>query len=416
MLKWLFLDLNSYFASVEQQMNPDLRGKPVAIVPVMTDSTCAIAASYEAKKFGIRTGTPIYEAKKKCPDLICILGKHNHYLEYHHKILEEIDKHIPIGIVASIDEVGCELMGRERNRDNAVKIAKSIKGGIRKNIGECLTCSIGIAPNRYLAKVATNLEKPDGLTVLEERDLPYALFSMGIQDLTGIGYNMAARLKKAGINDIGALWKLNPQELKLIWGGVQGHNFWRMLHGEDVPYQETTRRTVGHSHVLSPELRPVNKARIVARRLVSKAASRVRRLGFYSSEIHLSVKTSDHRRWIGYKKCYRTQDSMTFLNILNQLWKQMLIEMKTQSIRKISITLYNLTDAADIAPELLTENEDKQIAIRKKREKLCYTLDNINKRYGKDTVTIGIMPSYSHSFSGTKIAFTRIPDFQEFYE
>ncbi len=416
MLKWLFLDLNSYFASVEQQMNPDLRGKPVAVVPVMTDSTCAIAASYEAKKFGIKTGTPIYEAKKKCPELICILGKHNYYLEYHHRILEEIDKHIPISIVASIDEVGCELMGRERNRDNAVKIAESIKGGIRKNIGECLTCSIGIAPNRYLAKVATNLEKPDGLTVLEERDLPYALFSLGIQDLTGIGYNMTARLKKAGINDIGALWKLSPQELKLIWGGVQGHNFWRMLHGEDVPYQETTRRTVGHSHVLSPELRPINKARIVARRLVSKAASRLRRLGFYASEIHLSIKTSDHRRWISYKKCYRTQDSMTFLNILNQLWKQMLIETKAKNIRKISITLYNLKEASDITPELFTDKEDKEIAARRKRERLCYTLDSINKRYGKDAVTIGVMPSYSRSFSGTKIAFTRIPDFQEFYE
>src|SRR5277367_3316345 len=114
-LRWPYVDFNSYFASVEQQLDPRLRGKPVAVVPVETDATCAIAASYEAKAFGVKTGTMIYEAKKMCPGLICVLGKHEHYVEFHERILDEIDHHIPVTDVCSIDEMACSLMNNERS-------------------------------------------------------------------------------------------------------------------------------------------------------------------------------------------------------------------------------------------------------------------------------------------------------------
>jgi DNA polymerase-4 len=115
-LHWLFFDLNSYFASVEQQENPALMGRPVAVVPMMTDSTCAIAASYEAKRYGIITGTKIYEAKQMCPDLVCVLARHDVYVDYHHRILEELENHIHISKVCSIDEAACRLIGAEREK------------------------------------------------------------------------------------------------------------------------------------------------------------------------------------------------------------------------------------------------------------------------------------------------------------
>jgi DNA polymerase-4 len=118
-LKWLFMDLNSYFASVEQQERPELRGKPVAVVPMMTDSTCAIAASYEAKAYGIKTGTPIYEAKQMCPGLRCVLARHDLYVDYHHRILEEVVKHTPINKVWSIDELSSPA-ARTGARPNAL--------------------------------------------------------------------------------------------------------------------------------------------------------------------------------------------------------------------------------------------------------------------------------------------------------
>ena len=106
---WLFLDLNSFFASVEQQENPALRGKPVAVVPVMTDATCAIAASAQAKKFGIKTGTNIGEARHKCPDLQLVLARHDKYVEYHHEIIKEVERHYPVTSICSIDEMGLRL-------------------------------------------------------------------------------------------------------------------------------------------------------------------------------------------------------------------------------------------------------------------------------------------------------------------
>src|SRR5271169_855596 len=112
-LRWLYVDFNSYFASVEQQLRPELRGKPIAVVPVETDSTCAIAASYEAKAFGVKTGTPIYEAKRLCPALTCVLARHERYVEFHRRLIDEIERHIPVTAVCSIDEVACRLMDNE---------------------------------------------------------------------------------------------------------------------------------------------------------------------------------------------------------------------------------------------------------------------------------------------------------------
>jgi DNA polymerase-4 len=111
-LRWLYVDFNSYFASVEQQLRPELRGQPIAVVPVETDSTCAIAASYEAKAFGVKTGTPIYEAKRLCPGLTCVLARHERYVEFHHRLIEEIERHIPVTAVCSIDEVASRLMDK----------------------------------------------------------------------------------------------------------------------------------------------------------------------------------------------------------------------------------------------------------------------------------------------------------------
>src|SRR5450432_2764849 len=219
-LRWLYIDFNSYFASVEQQLNPHLRGKPIAVVPVETDATCAIAASYEAKAFGIKTGTPIWEAKKICPGIICVLAQHERYVEYHHRILEEVEHHIPVTAVCSIDEVACRLMDNETSLERSTAIARAIKHGIADKIGPYLRCSIGIAPNRYLAKVGTELEKPDGLMVLNAADLPQRLFSLKLRDLPGIGANIEHRIKLAGITDLPGLFALDPHQTRKIWGSI----------------------------------------------------------------------------------------------------------------------------------------------------------------------------------------------------
>ena len=160
---YLHIDLNSFFASVEQQLHPEYRGKPTAVVPTMADTTCCIAASYEAKALGIKTGTQVGEARRICPGIILVNGDHAEYARVSAEIVDAVERVCPVAHKPSIDEVQCQLMGREREPPNARRIALAIKQAIQDDVGETLRCSIGMAPNRYLAKIASDMQKPDGL-------------------------------------------------------------------------------------------------------------------------------------------------------------------------------------------------------------------------------------------------------------
>ena len=416
MLNWLYLDLNSYFASVEQQLQPKLRNRPIAIVPTITDATCAIAASYEAKSYGIKTGTMIYEAKLLCPELICIQANHENYVTYHHKILEEIDKYIPIEIIASIDEVACRLMGTQHQENEARKLAIMIKKGIQKNIGKYIRCSIGIAPNRFLAKTASNLEKPDGLQVLYNTDVPERIKHFKLSDLTGIGKAMENRLIKSGILSIKELYEISPKHMRKIWGNVQGEKFWYMLRGVEIAETKTTRKTIGHSHVLEPKWRPKELAEKVMHRLLLKAASRLRRMEYYSSKMILSFKTEEGIKLIGRRNFYRTSNNNKLLKEAIKIWKYLNKQKKIRRVKKISVTLYNLQKKTDIHPELFDKIDENNLSKIKRFERLSITMDTINARFGRDSITQGSLPNNIKNFSGTRIAFTRIPDKQEFHE
>ena len=415
-LRWLYVDFNSYFASVEQQLNPALRGKPVAVVPVETDATCAIAASYEAKAFGIKTGTPIYEAKRMCPGLICVLASHEHYVDFHKRICAEVERHIPITAICSIDEVACRLMDNENPPERATEIALAIKAGLAKNIGEYVKCSIGIAPNRYLAKVATDLKKPDGLTFLASADLPQKLLQLKLRDLPGIGYNMERRILMAGINTVGHLLTLEAAHMRRIWGSAWGERMWFLLRGVDLPELATHRSSIGHSHVMAPELRDPARAKYVARRLTLKAASRLRRMGYYASTLTFAARFENGMRLDGTEHCWRAQDSVTFIEMLDRIWQGIVKQSGNQRIKKVSMALYGLVPADELQPELIPALEKAEMEKRIRAEKMSKALDKINHRFGRDSVTLGMLPSEGRAFSGTKIAFTRIPDVEEFLE
>lgn len=408
---WLYIDFNSYFASVHQQLNPALRGKPIAVVPVDSDSTSAIAASYEAKAFGVKTGTPIYEAKKMCPHLICALAEHDAYVEFHDKLLIEIDRHIPITKVCSIDEVACQLMDNENSAERAAQIAHKIKRGIAERVGEWIRCSIGIAPNCYLAKVATDMQKPDGLTFISSSELPSKLYSLSLRDLPGIGANMEARLNRQGICDMKTLCNLDLQQMRKAWGSVLGERMWHHLRGIELPDLETKRSSLGHSHVLAPELRLPSQARKVALRLTLKCASRLRRMDYVASLMSLSVKTEEGIYFERSAKCWQASDSITFTHLLKRMWEEILKQAGPIRIKKISVSFSQLMERSALQPELF---EDPKA--RKKAEQMSRALDAINHRYGRDSILLGMLPQEGRSFSGTKIAFTRIPDSEEFLE
>lgn len=414
-LRWLYVDFNSYFASVEQQLNPALRGRPVIVVPVASDSTCAIAASYEAKAYGIKTGTAVYEAKKMCPDLICVMGHHDVYTQFHEKLLTEIEQHIHVDAVCSIDEAACRLMNNETTPARVTEIARNIKNGIAKNVGEYIRCSIGVAPNKYLAKVATDLQKPDGFTILHPDDLPQRLFGLSLRDLPGIGHNMEKRLRQQGITSVEQIFTYPPKHLRAVWGSIWGEKMWYLLRGIELPEEKNDRRSIGHSHVLAPEFRLPDQAYQVAKRLTIKCASRLRRMAYHAEHISLSVRIENGPRLAAALSVEAADDNFSFLSLLEALWAAMLQETGQQRIKKVSVTLSNLVENTQLhhQGDLFAA---PATAVQQKHSTLSAAMDRLNKKFGKDTVSLGMLPAQGRSFSGTKIAFTRIPDMEEFLE
>lgn len=421
-LRWLFIDFNSYFASVEQQLNPALRGKPVAVSPVAGDSSCAIAASYEAKAFGIRTGTPIREARKLCPELTVIHARPRRYVEFHEALKKEIGSHLPVTKVGSIDEVACRLMDNENAPEIAHDIALRIKRGIATNVGECLRSSIGIAPNCFLAKIASDMEKPEGLIMLEAVDLPDRLYKLALRDLPGVGWRMEKRLLMAGVPDVRTFMNLPPKLARRIWGSIHGERLWWELRGLDLPDPPAERRSIGHSHVLAPELRHEAGAHQIVRRLLIKAASRMRRLAYRTGCLVLTAWLENRWEWSGAKRLPATEDSFTLLEALEQLWAQASAEARRLHMapryKQVSVALVELAPVnADQFRLFEHDGSPIDAATTARRLRPSRTIDEVNEKFGRDKVRLGTWEDKRpDSFTGTKIAFTRVPDIREFSE
>lgn len=396
-LRWLFLDMNSFFASCEQQAQPRLRGRPVAVVPMEAETTCAIAASYEAKAFGVKTGTLIREAKQMCPGLVLVPARPKLYVAYHHKFLEAIEECIPVEDVLSVDEVACRLDRVQQQPHEARRLALRIKTIMRETVGECLTCSIGIASNKLLAKLASDMQKPDGLTVLLPEEMPHPILRLVPQDICGIGPNMAARLYQAGLRTMADLWQADAATLRRVWGGVMGARFHALLHGADLPSPSHPRRSMGHQHVLPPEQRTMPAATPVIRQLLTRAATRLRREDFYARRLMLDIK------WMGQlghhvaeARFRETQDTGFLLQSLMQLWHKA-PDMKPL---RVGVTLADLVDA---------EKHQFDLFERPKDAALSATLDKINERFGRGTIAYGVTGETMTS----KIAFQRVPGMEE---
>jgi len=393
----LFVDLNSYFASVEQQEHPELRGRPVAVVPVMTDSTCCIAASYEAKAFGVRTGTRVGDARQMCPELVLVHGKHGQYVRYHHEILAAAESVLPVDAVHSIDEFSCRLRGPDQPRDVAVALAKSIKAAIASRVGECMRCSIGIAPNRILAKIASDMQKPNGLVVLESEELPQSLYSLDLTDLPGVGAKMNSRLRSRGVHSIEQLCALDEYELEKAWGSVIGRYWYRYLRGLETEEAATVRRSIGHQHVLAPSLRNAESSRAVTIRLLHKAAARARHLGYWAKRLTLHVKYVDGRSFHDDATFHETNDTLSLVQVLTKLWTKL---PGGQPLR-VGVTLEDLAGSASATLPLFPEDH--------KRERLSRTMDAINQKMGRDAVYLGVTQQVRDE-APTRIAFNHIPD------
>ncbi len=296
-LRYIFIDFDSYFASCEQQLNPDLRGVPVGVVPMMAESTCCIAASYEAKAFGVRTGTRVSEARWLCPGIRFVEARHAEYVQLHHKAIAAVESCIPVSAVMSIDEMYARIPPGWQEEKKILQLAAQIRQRIASALGDWIGCSIGIGPNVFLSKLGSGMNKPRGLTIINQEGIPECLYGLKLDDFYGIGRRMLRRLSCRGITTVKQLYEADRRTLKSIWGGVGGERFYAELRGEDLEHGETRRRQVGHSHVLPPQLRNTEDAFAVLHRLTQKAAMRLRKLEHYAASYSVSVRFANGYRW-----------------------------------------------------------------------------------------------------------------------
>jgi DNA polymerase IV len=416
-VNWLFLDMNSYFASVEQQVQPHLRGKPTAVVTVDAESTVCIAASYEAKAFGVSTGTALGEARKKCPDLNVVVARHEIYVDYHKKIQEAVEQNcLHISKIISIDEMECRLRGRDRQISNAQELGRQVKQAIR-SVGETLRCSVGLAPNRFLAKIASNMKKPDGLVTLTENQLPQILFSLKPRDLPGIGHQMEKRLLNQGIATMEQLWRLDMDQMTQLWGGVLGTRFWLKLRGIDFDERESQQSSISHQHVLPPDLRTHEQACAVGKKLLHKAAVRLRQAKLWTSAMAIFVLFSKNQKskdddpsgyWLHYERPVweaslrfpSCQNTMTLVNVFQEAWK----ECPKRRPVMVSVAL------VDLIPENMRNMTlfDKMYG-GEKFHRLAQVMDSVNEKYGSTTLYLGGIHDVREA-APPRIAFKSIPD------
>jgi DNA polymerase-4 len=326
----LFVDFDSFYASVEQHDNPEYREKPVIVVPCVSDHTCAIAASYQAKRLGVKTGTRVSVAKEKIPGLIVCEARPKRYVEVHNKIVEILSSNFKKVQVLSIDEMACEI--DEEDDFDCEMIAALLKLDFIDGIGETITCSIGVAPNVFLAKVASDMNKPNGFTAIDY-NVKSKISKLDLTDLPGIAERMEARLNKSRIKTIEDLYSFDEIKLKKAWGSIVGQRWYHMLRGSlqcdygvsnnDIP------KSFGHTHVLPPSKRDDAGAFEVFESLLYKGLERINkhRIGAKRISVYLSWRNTETKRRKTYKKVspivIASSDYKYWNVVAKKLWSDM---------------------------------------------------------------------------------------------
>ncbi len=326
----LFIDFDSFYASVEQQDNIDYQNKPLIVVPCLSDYTCAIAASYQAKRLGVKTGTRVKVAKEKIPDIIVVEARPKRYVEIHNQIVEVVSKHFEKIQVLSIDEMACVI--EEEDDFDCEMIAAELKLDLMDIIGSSITCSIGVARNVFLSKVAADMNKPNGFTYLGY-DAENKLKCLELTDLPGIADRMEARLNQSRIKSIEDLFSIDELKLKKAWGSIVGQRWWHMIRGSlECDYgicNNEIPKSFGHTHVLPPQKRDDAGAFEVFESLLYKAIDRLHknRVGVKRVTIYLSWRNTETKRRGTFKKtspiAIASLDYKYWTLIARKLWKEM---------------------------------------------------------------------------------------------
>jgi DNA polymerase-4 len=375
----MHVDMNAFFAAVEQQSNPALRGRPVAVTGSEKRSII-LTASYEARTFGVKTGMTRFEALERCPQLIMLAANNRLYTDVSRRIMVLLRDYTPLVEVFSIDEAFLDLSGSLKLFGGVERIAYLIKSRIRSHFG--ITCSIGVAPNKLLAKLASERRKPDGLTIFHAEQVPAVLETMPIEELCGIGRRLGRQLRNLGILTCGQLGRY-PVELLRRRYGVIGDHLHAMAHGIDpapvVPEERSAPiRSIGHSRTLRDDLVEREAICTFLLQLAEMVGRRARRHQLAGRVVTLTVRYAD------FSSFSRQQVQPDYIDSSEAVYRASVRILDgltlAQPVRLLGVRLSGLR--FDVGQLSL-------FAAERRRQLLTAARDCVNDRFGEFSVTFG---------------------------
>jgi DNA polymerase-4 len=373
----LHVDMNAFFASCHQAENPAWRGKPLLVAgDPKKRHGIILTASYEARKYGVKTGIPVWQAKKLCPQGIFVPPDHGLYLSYAEKILEIMRFYTPLVEPFSIDEAWLDVTGSVRLFGPAAEIGRTLQQRIREEVK--ISCSVGLAPNKFLAKMASERQKPNGFTVIMPADVEKILWPLPVEEMVGVGHKLAPALKEMGVETIGRLAAM-PKHLLTARFGVIGEVLLKLANGEDDspvdPHALDKVKSIGHSVTLPRDLcDPEDIARVLLD-LSERVGRRLRRGGYSARTVTLTVKDQN---FVSTTRS-RTLPGPTVLT--ETIYETALSIYRThyepwRKVRLLGVSVSNLQE----------KEEGRQLALwygnEEKRARLTEAVDTLKDRFG----------------------------------
>lgn len=396
----MHIDLNSCFATVEQQARPMLRGRPVAIVNRRTEHTMIVTASYEAKARGVGLGMSVKEARRLVPDLVALESDPSKYRYVYHKLMDIMRSYSAHVTMKSIDEGVVDFHQTSQDiRDRPLEeIGREIKQRLRDEIGVAMRCNVGIATNRFLAKTAASLHKPDGLDVITHDNLRHTLGTLELRDLTGIAKHNEARLNSVGIYTPLEFLDSDVSTLKdVVFKSIVGEQWHQRLRGWEVDDRPHPLKSAGRQYVL--ESNTLSRDEILKRlhHLCESVGVKVRSQGKVARGVFVYAKTRDRRYW----HARRMAAAPFFSDQAIYIQACQLFEKAPDAIKEIGVTCYELSDDDDTQLSLFGD----QLAQERHTASM---IDEINSRYGDrtihsaDTLGTGIYVKQKIPFGSTR--------------
>ena len=377
----MHIDMNAFFASVEQQVNPRLKGRPIAVTGSQK-RTIINTASYEARAYGVKTGMTKVEAKRLCPEIIFVQANNQRYIDTCTRLVDLYKQYTPFVEVYSVDEAFLDVTGTVHLFKGATNTALGIKRHIKEAFG--LTCSIGIASNKLLAKLASDMQKPDGLVVIKDyKEARAILEDLPVGDLLGVGAQIEKHLGEMGIKTCGELARIPIRILKDRFG-VIGERLHFMAQGLDdslvIPLgQEPDAKSVGHSMTLERDISDHETLERYILLLSEMVGRRLRQGHYLGRTVALTIRYSDFFTF-SKRKTVREyiNDGLEICNLAISILKSFRLR---RAVRMVGVSVSNLVKV-------------EQLPLFKKDQRkmdLMHAIDSINDRYGEFTVTRGML-------------------------